>query len=63
MLDSAKREPQKPKSLEISIYAQAKDFFTDSVGYYVSEKDTTSRDAEWYQCRLFFTLIRSRLRK
>jgi hypothetical protein len=66
-----KRDPKAPKFLEISIrdsdgkvwstiYAQAKDFSTGSVGYYASEKATNPESAERYQCSLSFTLIGSK---
>jgi hypothetical protein len=71
MPEPAKRDPQAPKFLEISIkdsdgrvwsavYAQAKDFSTGSVGYYASDKITNPLSAERYQCSLSFTLIGSK---
>jgi hypothetical protein len=71
MPEPAKRDPKAPKFLEItvkdsdgkvwsSIYAQAKDFSTGSVGYYASEKAVNPESAERYQCSLSFTLIGSK---
>jgi hypothetical protein len=66
-----KRDPQAPKFLDITvkdsngkvwstIYAQAKDFSTGSVGYYASDKISNPESAERYQCSLSFTLIGSK---
>jgi hypothetical protein len=71
MAEPAKRDPRAPKFLEISIkdsdgkvwstiYAQAKEFSTGSVGYYASEKTTNPESGERYQCGLSFTLIGSK---
>jgi hypothetical protein len=71
MSEPAKRDPKAPKVLEITvtdssgkvwstIYAQAKDFSTGSVGYYASDKVTNPESAERYQCSLSFTLIGSK---
>jgi hypothetical protein len=71
MSEPAKRDPKAPKFLEISvkdadgkvwstIYAQAKDFSTGSVGYYASEKAANPESGERYQCSLSFTLIGSK---
>jgi hypothetical protein len=71
MPEPAKRDPKAPKFLEISIkdsdgkvwstvYAQAKDFSTGSVGYYASDKATNPESGERYQCSLSFTLIGSK---
>ncbi|MDR1955900.1 MAG: hypothetical protein LBQ30_03505 [Treponema sp.] len=71
MPEPAKRDPQGPKFLEVTIkdsegavwstlYAQAKDFSTGSVGYYASDKITNPGSAERYQCSLNFTLIGSK---
>ena len=71
MPEPAKRDPKAPKFLEIIIkdsegkvwstmYAQAKDFSTGSVGYYASEKITNPDSAERYQSGLSFTLIGSK---
>jgi hypothetical protein len=69
--EPAKRDPQAPKFLDITIkdsdgkvwstiYAQAKDFSTGSVGYYASDKISNPESAERYQCSLSFTLIGSK---
>jgi hypothetical protein len=74
MPEPAKRDPQAPKFLEITvkgnddkvwatIYAQAKNFSTGSVGYYASEKITNPESGERYQCGLSFTLIGSKPEK
>ncbi|MDR1903205.1 MAG: hypothetical protein LBQ88_13115 [Treponema sp.] len=66
-----KRDPKAPKFLEITIkdsdgktwstiYAQAKEFSTGSVGYYASDKITNPESAERYQCSLNITLIGSK---
>ena len=71
MPEPVKRDPKAPKFLEIIIkdsegkvwstmYAQAKDFSTGSVGYYASEKITNPDSAERYQSGLSFTLIGSK---
>jgi hypothetical protein len=71
MAEPAKRDQKAPKFLEITIkdhegriwstlYAQAKDFSTGSVGYYASDKVTNPESAERYQCGLSFTLIGSK---
>jgi hypothetical protein len=71
MPEPAKKDPNAPKFLEISIkdssgkvwstlYAQAKTFSTGSVGYYVSEKTSNPESGERYQCGLSFTLIGSK---
>jgi hypothetical protein len=71
MSEPAKRDPKAPKFLEIAIkdsdgriwstvYAQAKEFSTGSVGYYISEKTTNPESGERYQCGLSFTLIGSK---
>jgi hypothetical protein len=71
MSEPAKRDPNAPKFLEIiikdssdkvwsTIYAQAKDFSTGSVGYYASDKVANPESAERYQCSLSFTLIGSK---
>jgi hypothetical protein len=71
MPEPAKRDIKAPKFLEITvkdnddkvwstIYAQAKEFSTGSVGYYASEKVTNPESAERYQCSLSFTLIGSK---
>ncbi|MDR0583029.1 MAG: hypothetical protein LBG57_01585 [Treponema sp.] len=71
MAESAKRDPKAPKFLEITVkdgdgkvwstlYAQAKEFSTGSVGYYASDKMTNPESAERYQCGLSFTLIGSK---
>jgi hypothetical protein len=72
--EPAKRDARAPKFLEITvkdsdgkvwstIYAQAKEFSTGSVGYYASEKTTNPESAERYQCGLSFTLIGSKPEK
>jgi hypothetical protein len=71
MPEPAKRDPSAPKFLEITvkdpdgkiwstIYAQAKEFSTGSVGYYASDKTTNPQSGERYQCGLSFTLIGSK---
>lgn len=71
MPEPVKRDPQAPKFLDITvkdsngkvwstIYAQAKDFSTGSVGYYASDKISNPESAERYQCSLSFTLIGSK---
>jgi hypothetical protein len=71
MPEPAKRDSNAPKFLEITIkdndgkiwstmYAQAKEFSTGSVGYYVSDKTTNPQSGERYQCGLSFTLIGSK---
>ena len=71
MSEPAKRDPNAPKFLEISIkgsdgkvwstiYAPPKDFSTGSVGYFGSEKVTNPESGERYQCGLSFTLIGSK---
>jgi hypothetical protein len=71
MPEPAKQDPKAPKFLEIivkdsddkvwsTLYAQAKNFSTGSVGYYVSDKATNPESAERYQCSLSFTLIGSK---
>jgi hypothetical protein len=71
MPEPAKRDPKAPRFLEITVkdsegkvwstvYAQAKDFSTGSVGYYASEKTVNPESAERYQCSLSFTLIGSK---
>jgi hypothetical protein len=71
MPEPVKRDPKAPKFLEVTIkdsegktwntlYAQAKDFSTGSVGYYASEKATNLESGERYQCSLSFTLIGSK---
>ena len=71
MSEPAKRDPRAPKFLEViikdsdgktwsTVYAQAKDFSTGSVGYYASEKSTNPESGERYQCGLSFTLIGSK---
>jgi hypothetical protein len=68
---SGKRDPNAPKFLEIvikdsngkvwnTVYAQAKEFSTGSVGYYASEKAVNPESGERYQCGLSFTLIGSK---
>lgn len=71
MPEPAKRDLKAPQFLEITIkdsngkiwstiYAQAKEFATGSVGYYASDKTTNPESAERYQCGLSFTLIGSK---
>jgi hypothetical protein len=71
MAEPAKRDPNAPKFLEITIkdsdgkmwqtlFAHAKDFSTGSVGFYVSDKITNPASGERYQCGLSFTLIGSK---
>jgi hypothetical protein len=71
MPEPVKRDPKAPRFLEITIkdsegkfwttiLAQAKDFSTGSVGYYVSEKATNPESAERYQCSMSITLIGSK---
>jgi hypothetical protein len=71
MAEPAKRDSSAPKFLEIeikdnngkvwtTIYAQAKNFSTGSVGYYAAEKATNPESGERYQCGLSFTLIGSK---
>jgi hypothetical protein len=71
MPEPAKRDDKAPKFLEVTIkdstgkvwstvFAQAKDFSTGSVGYYASEKAVNPESAERYQCSLSFTLIGSK---
>ena len=71
MPEPAKRDPNAPKFLEVTIkdsggktwstvLAPAKDFSTGSVGFYASEKATNPESAERYQCSLSFTLIGSK---
>lgn len=71
MAGPAKKDPKAPKFLEVTIkdsdgkvwstlYAQAKDFSTGSVGYYASDKITNPESTERYQCGLSFTLIGSK---
>jgi hypothetical protein len=71
MPEPAKRDPKAPKFLEITvkdsdgkvwstIYAQAKEFSTGSIGYYASDKTTNPESGERYQCCLSFTLIGSK---
>jgi hypothetical protein len=66
-----KRDPKAPKFLEVTVkdsdgkpwatfYAQAKEFSTGSVGYYISDKATNPESGERYQCGLSFTLIGSK---
>ncbi|MDR0878719.1 MAG: hypothetical protein LBN21_11750 [Treponema sp.] len=68
---TGKRDPNAPKFLEIvikdssgkvwnTVYAQAKEFSTGSVGYYASEKAVNPESGERYQCGLSFTLIGSK---
>ena len=71
MPEPAKRDPKAPRFLEVTIkdsdgadwttcIANAKDFSTGSVGYYVSEKITNPQSGERYQCGFSFTLIGSK---
>ena len=71
MPEPAKRDPKAPKFLEITVkdsegkvwstmYAQAKDFSTGSVGYYASDKVTNPDGGERYQTSLNITLIGSK---
>jgi hypothetical protein len=71
MAEPAKRDPKAPKFLELTIkdsdgkvwstiYAQAKEFSTGSIGYYASDKSTNPESGERYQCGLSFTLIGSK---
>jgi hypothetical protein len=71
MPEPAKRDPQAPKFLELTIkdsngktwstmYAHGKDFSTGSVGYFASDKIVNPESAERYQCSLSFTLIGSK---
>jgi hypothetical protein len=71
MAEPAKRDPKAPKFLQVTVkdsdgkewstlFAQAKDFSTGSVGYYASDKVTNPESAERYQCGLSFTLIGSK---
>ncbi|MDR0513166.1 MAG: hypothetical protein LBG93_08730 [Treponema sp.] len=71
MAEPAKRDPNAPKFLEITVkdsngktwstfYAHAKDFSTGSVGYYASDKLVNPESAERYQAGLSFTLIGSK---
>ncbi|MDR0387413.1 MAG: hypothetical protein LBH57_05195 [Treponema sp.] len=71
MPEPAKRDPQAPKFLELTIkdsdgkvwstiYAHGKDFSTGSVGYFASDKIVNPASAERYQCSLSFTLIGSK---
>ena len=71
MPEPAKRDPKAPKFLEIiikdsegkvwsTLYAQAKDFSTGSVGFYASDKITNPDSAERYQTSLNITLIGSK---
>ena len=68
MPEPAKRDPNAPRFLELTIkdqdgktwatlMAHAKDFSTGSVGYYGSDKITNPENGERYQCGLSFTLI------
>jgi hypothetical protein len=74
MPEPAKRDPQAPKFLELTIkdtngkvwstiYAHGKDFSTGSVGYFASDKIVNPESAERYQCSLSFTLIGSKPQK
>jgi hypothetical protein len=71
MAEPAKRDPQAPKFLEITVkdgegrtwssfFAHAKDFSTGSVGYYASDKLTNPESGERYQGSMSFTLIGSK---
>ena len=71
MADSAVRDPNAPKFLEITvkdsdgkvwntIYAHNKDFSTGSVGFFASEKITNPESGKRYQSSLTFTLIGSK---
>jgi hypothetical protein len=66
-----RRDLKAPRFLEITIkdsegkiwstiFAQAKNFSTGSVGYYASDKVVNPESAERYQCGLSFTLIGSK---
>lgn len=71
MPEPAKRDAKAPKFLELTVkdsngkvwstlYAQAKDFSTGSVGFFASDKVVNPESAERYQCSLSFTLIGSK---
>ena len=71
MPEPAKRDPNAPKHLVITIkdsegkdwstlIAQSKDFSTGSVGFFTSDKITNPGSGERYQCSLSFTLIGSK---
>jgi hypothetical protein len=71
MPEPAKRDPNAPRFLEVTVkdsdgtvwsasIANAKDFSTGSVGYYASEKITNPHSGERYQCGFSFTLIGSK---
>ncbi|WP_062326615.1 hypothetical protein [Treponema endosymbiont of Eucomonympha sp.] len=71
MPEPAKRDPNAPRYLEITVkdsegkvwstlLANAKDFSTGSVGYSVSEKVVNPESGERYQSSLNFTLIGSK---
>ena len=71
MAEPAKRDPKAPRFLEVTIkdsegkvwstmFAQAKNFSTGSVGYYASDKVTNPESGERYQTGLSFTLIGSK---
>jgi hypothetical protein len=71
MPEPAKRDPNAPKFLELTIkdsdgkvwstiFAHGKDFSTGSVGYFASDKVVNPESAERYQCSLSFTLIGSK---
>ena len=71
MPEPAKRDPKAPKFLEIiikdnedkvwsTLYAQAKEFSTGSVGFFASDKIKNPESGERYQSSLSFTLIGSK---
>ena len=71
MPESAKRDPNAPKFLEITVkdnegkvwstlYAHTKEFSTGSVGYFTSDKLINPNSSERYQSSLTFTLIGSK---
>ncbi|MDR2245907.1 MAG: hypothetical protein LBE17_04410 [Treponema sp.] len=71
MPEPAKRDAKAPKFLELTVkdsngkvwstlYAQAKDFSTGSVGFFASDKVVNPESAERYQCSLSCTLIGSK---
>ena len=71
MSEPAKRDPNAPRFLQISIkdsdgkdwstvIANAKDFSTGSVGFYASDKVNNPESGERYQCSMSFTLIGSK---
>ncbi|MHC6203856.1 hypothetical protein ACYULU_11760 [Breznakiellaceae bacterium SP9] len=74
MAEPAKRDPNAPKHLIVTIkdsddkewssfFARAKDFSTGSVGYYASDKTVNPESAERYQISMSVTLIGSKPKK